>query len=89
MAFVFLILLVLKMTCVRKLGLLISLVTASATFESISLLFAIWKVFYTESINRTMTEEELSALQITPICIFGVNLVLNVSVTRYYQLAIQ
>jgi len=79
----FIVLTIAKLTCLRKLGLLMSLVATAANFEAIALFIAIFNIWTSPS------EEYLSALELSvysgaPLVIAAVFLLLNICVTMAY-----
>lgn len=84
MALLFLALIIVKLTCVRKLGLLIGLVTVSATFETIALFYIIGHSYISKEEHEGMSKEEQLSLQIIPVCILAISLIFNLSVSCSY-----
>ena len=89
MGLIFVILILVKLTCKRKIGLLIGLVTVSATFETLALITLVFQIFLIADEEAHMTKEEKIIFQVAPLSFFGVILLLNTCVTRKYLCAIR
>ena len=76
------VLLLVKLTCKRKTGLLVGLVIVAATFETLSLFALLWQIFLVADTEDQMTREESLVFQIAPLSFLGVFLILNICVTR-------
>ena len=82
MGFIFVILILIKLTCKRKIGLLIGLVTVSATFETLALIALILQIFFIADEEAHLTKEEKIIFKVAPLSFFSVILLFNTCVTR-------
>ena len=89
MGLIFVILILVKLTCKRKIGLLIGLVTVSATFETLALITLVFQIFLIADEEAHMTKEEKIIFQMAPLSLFGAIMLLNTCVTRKYLCAIR
>ena len=84
----FILIAIVKLSCKREMGLLVSFVTISANFEAIALLLTAYRVYETRNETEDMPEgdEERLLFMIGPLCLLALLLVFNICVTvRFFK----
>ena len=89
MLFIFLILVLIKLTCKRKISLLIALVIVASSCETIALTILIWDMLIKKELDDEMTSGESLAFKILPLACLVIILLLNICVTCTYLRAIK
>lgn len=89
MMFIFLILVLTKLTCKRKISLLIAMVIVASSCETIALTVLIWDILTKSELDDEMTSGESYTLKIMPSACLVIILLLNICVTCTYLRAIK
>ena len=84
-----LVLVIFKLTCLRKMSLLITLVIMSANFETIALIYLSYNIFFIIEDKEEKYEEVQRVFQFAPVVFLTIILMLNICVSTRYLRAIK